>query len=55
MDNKQSEKTVKMDAAAHSIIKQYCKDNGLKFARFIEKTCLRFIEEETQNNGNKEV
>lgn len=51
----QPDKTVKMRPEPHAIIKQYCKDNGLKFARFIEKACLRFIEEEAKTNENKNV
>jgi hypothetical protein len=51
----QPDKNVKMRPEPHAVIKEYCKDNGLKFARFIEMTCLRFIEEETKKDGNKEV
>ena len=41
-------KTIKIKEDVHAIIKEYCKRNGLKFARFIEKTCVDFVE---KNDG----
>jgi len=43
-------KTIKIDADTHRAIKEYCQKEGLKLAKFIEKTCLKHIEE----NGGDE-
>jgi len=42
---KQSMKTIKIDKEAHRIIKEYCDQNGLKFAKFIEKVCVEYVED----------
>lgn len=42
---KQSMKTIKIDKEAHKIIKEYCDQNGLKFAKFIEKVCVEYVED----------
>ena len=43
-------KTIKIDADAHKAIKEFCKEQGYKLAKFIEKTCLKHIKE----NGGDE-
>jgi len=51
MADTKEEKTLKLKSEPHAIIKQYCKDNGLKLARFVEKTCLHYIQEAKKNEG----
>ena len=41
--SKQAMKTVKIDKEAHKIIKEHCEQNGLKFAKFIERVCVEYI------------
>ena len=47
------EKTIKINSEPHSIIKDYCKKNGLKLARFIENACLHYIKEATRGSNNE--
>ena len=42
-------KTIKIDAAVHKAIKEYCSKEGLKLAKFIEKTCMKHIKEAQTN------
>ena len=50
---KVKEKTIKINSEPHSIIKDYCKKNGLKLARFIENACLHYIKEATRGSNNE--
>jgi len=51
MADTKPDKTLKMKPEPHTVIKQYCRDNGLKLARFVEKACLHYIQEAKKNEG----
>lgn len=48
------DKTIKISAEPHFIIKEYCNKNGLKLARFIESACLQHIREASKDDRREE-
>jgi hypothetical protein len=46
-------KNIKISDSTHDAIKKYCDENGLKISVFVDRLCLKWMNEHAQGSDRK--